>query len=79
MGPFKLIIKLAFLIVLFFLTIENMQKIKFNFLGLYELSLPLMILVLIFLILGIIFGIFLSALRTVELKLKIKKLEKLIK
>lgn len=79
MNHLKILIKSILLVILFFLIIENMQEIKFNFLGICNLSLPLMLLVLIFFISGIIVGISLNALRTIELKLKIRKLEKLTK
>jgi uncharacterized integral membrane protein len=57
---FAKIVKWLFRIILIILTIvllfDNIQNATFSFFGIYQITLPLIVLILIFLIIGIIIG-----------------------
>lgn len=72
------LLRIILLILLIVLVIDNIQTVKFNLFGIYSLQLPLIAIALIFLGLGILFGLVVSFIRTLELKAKINKLQKQI-
>lgn len=73
------IIRIIALALLVILMIDNLQTTTFNFFGIYKLTLPLIIIALVFLILGIIIGLLISLFRSFELKARVSMLEKELK
>lgn len=70
------ILRIIVLALLVILMIDNLQTTTFNFFGIYKLTLPLIIIALVFLIIGITIGLIISLFRSFELKAKISMLEK---
>ena len=73
------ILRAIVLILVVVLTLNNLQETTFNFLGIYTTTLPLILIVLIFLILGVAVGFIISFFRSLELRAKISMLEKELK
>ncbi len=72
----KWTIKIIFFILILVLVLDNLQTVKFSIFNVYVLQLPLIVIVLIFLIMGIIFGLLLNFIKIIELKSKVFKLSK---
>ncbi len=76
MKYFYLAIKIITFILLLVLVINNIQPVVFKILGLYELKLPLILIVLIFFGIGIIIGRLFGIFHMIELKAKYNNLKK---
>ena len=76
----KTICKWAFRIFLYGLIIilikDNIQNVRFNFYGIYLFELPMAIFVLGFFTFGIFTGLLINFIKIIQLKAKIRKLEK---
>lgn len=72
---FHWILRIAIFILVLILVINNMQTVEFNLYGIYYLKLPLIVLSLIFLFIGLVTGILISAFKGLKLKAKISQLE----
>lgn len=73
------VLRIILLGLLIILIIDNLQTTTFNVFGIYSMTLPLIIITLIFLIIGIAIGLIISLFKTFELKAKINILEKELK
>ncbi|MFN8771290.1 MAG: LapA family protein [Neisseriaceae bacterium] len=73
------VVRIIILALLVVLMLDNLQTTTFNFFGIYKLTLPLIIIALIFMGLGILIGLLVSLFRSFELKAKISMLEKELK
>lgn len=72
----KWIIRIAIFVLVLVLVLNNMQRVQFNFYGIYSWTLPLIVLALIFFIIGIVIGLVYSFIRSFELRSRIKLLRK---
>ena len=72
----KWVIRIAIFILILVLVLNNMQRVQFNFYGIYNWTLPLIVLSLIFLIVGILIGLIYGLFRSFELRSRIKLLKK---
>jgi uncharacterized integral membrane protein len=73
------IIRIILFILLLLLIFDNMQSITFNLFGIYHPTMPLIILTIVFLGVGILIGLIMGMMRNLELKAKIRMLEKELK
>lgn len=69
------IIRIVLFILVLVLILNNLQKVQFNFYGLYTWDLPLIALVAAFLLIGIIVGLIFGFMRSLELRSRIKLLK----
>ena len=75
----KWIVRIIVFILLLILIIDNMQTATFKFMGIYQTTLPLIVILLVFLAIGICCGLIVSMFSKFELKAKISMLEKELK
>ena len=74
----RIAIRIILFVLLLVLAINNMQSTEFNFLGIYTLKLPLIIILAIFAFIGVAIGLLFGLVNTFSLKSQISKLEKQI-
>lgn len=76
MRVIKITLQVILFVLLLILAINNMQSIEFNFLGIYTVKLPLIVMLAVFTILGLAFGLLLGFINSLGLKTQISKLKK---
>lgn len=76
MKLLKLLPKIAILLLLLVLVLNNLQKVEFNLYGIYIWNLPLIVIILIALIIGLIIGFSLRVIKLADLKLQVHNLKK---
>ncbi len=72
----KWVIRIAIFVLILVLVLNNMERVQFNFYGIYSWTMPLIVLALIFLIAGVLIGMIYSFFRSMELRSRIKLLRK---
>lgn len=72
----RIVLRIVLFILLLVLAINNMQSTEFNFLGIYTLNLPLIIILAIFTAIGALLGLLFGVVNTFNLKSQISKLKK---
>ena len=70
------IIRCVVFILILVLILNNLQKVQFNFYGIYTWNLPLIIIVLSAIAIGVIVGLIFGFIRSLELRSRIKLLHK---
>lgn len=70
------IVRIVLFILVLVLVLNNMQRVQFNFYGIYTWNMPLIVLGIAFLIVGLLIGILLGFIKTLELRSRIKLLTK---
>lgn len=73
------ILRIVLFILLIILIIGNLATTTFNFFGIYTITLPLIIILLIFMVAGFLCGLLFSFYKSLELKARINMLEKELK
>ena len=68
------VVRIVLFILVLVLIINNLQKVQFNFYGLYTWDLPLIALAAVFLLIGVIVGLIFGFMRSLELRSRIKLL-----
>ncbi len=69
-------VRIAIFILILVLIVNNLQKVQFNFYGVYTWNLPLIVIVLIAMAIGIAIGLIFGFIRSLELRSRIKLLHK---
>lgn len=70
------IIRIIVFVLILVLVLNNMQKVQFNFYGIYTWDLPLIILIFAAAIIGVFIGFAIWLVRIIELKSQIRNLKK---
>ena len=70
----KWIVRIAILILILVLVLNNMQRVEFNFYGIYTWTMPLIVLAFIFLAVGLLIGLLFGLFRSIEYRSRIKLL-----
>jgi len=70
------IVRIIVALLIVVLALNNMQRVEFNFYGIYTWNFPLILLVFIMLALGILIGLIFGLVRHISLKSQIHTLKK---
>jgi len=73
---FGIILNVILFILALVLVLDNIQPANFNFFGIYQFHLPLIVMLAIFLAIGILIGFLMCLLRRFELKSQLNSLKK---
>ena len=76
MKILRWIIRIIIFVLILVFVLNNMQKVQFNFYGIYTWDLPLIVPVFAALIIGIFIGFIIWIARLVELKFQLRGLKK---
>lgn len=74
----RFLLYLILFILLLVIAANNMQSVEFNFLGIYVLKFPLIVIVAIFSLSGVLIGMLFGLANNLTLKIQISKLKKQI-